>query len=656
VKPPRKPDLIERVHRALPNTRLHTRLLLSFVGIVLLVGGLSALLGVELIRRTVPRVQDVLAVDLGAARELYNQNVSRLADVGRRLAQKRVVQEGLQDGDEGALNAALQAVRQGEDLDFLILTDVRGEVRYPAEAKGSLIAAPGLARIVGQALRQRKEVTATTVLSQASLAGQSPELAVRAHVDVVSTPHAIPETQDGAEGLVAAAAIPVFSDDGRLAGALATGQLLNGRNAIVDRIRNGLYREETYEQRSVAVVSIFLGGKRIATTAITPSGERALGTLISGDVYNRVIRDGKRWIRPGYIVDDRYLTAYEPIRDMQGKVVGALGLGLLERKFQAVENSALTSLLLLTGAAILLAIFVSYLLSRSILSPLDALIDAAKKIAGGGPMKEIHLDRAPPEIDALGDSFNKMTAAIRARDQKLEKQTHEKLMRSDRLAMVGQLAAGVAHEINNPLGSILLFCRLVMQQVPAEGRVRENLDRIEKETKRCNTIVRSLLDFARERRPMVESLDANRVIDSTLQLFEGQFLIQNVELVRDYQEDLPPLQADQSQLQQVFMNLIINAVDAMNGKGRLIFRTRASQPPGFVEISITDTGCGISPENLERIFDPFFTTKTVGHGTGLGLSVSYGIVQSHGGDITVVSAPGAGATFTVSLPVAQRPH
>jgi two-component system NtrC family sensor kinase len=244
-----------------------------------------------------------------------------------------------------------------------------------------------------------------------------------------------------------------------------------------------------------------------------------------------------------------------------------------------------------------------------------------------------------------------MALAVHERDERLHRQTHEKLMRSDRLAMVGQLAAGVAHEINNPLGSILLFSRLTMQQMPAEGRARENLERIEKETKRCHAIVKNLLDFARERKPLVESVDVNGLLDETLKLFEGQFLFQNVQIVRDYDAKVAAIPGDQAQLQQVFMNIILNAVDAMKGKGRLEITTRVNEADGVVEIGMSDSGSGISPENMDRIFDPFFTTKGVGHGTGLGLSVSYGIVQSHNGDIAVASPPGGGATFTISLPM-----
>jgi two-component system, NtrC family, sensor kinase len=342
--------------------------------------------------------------------------------------------------------------------------------------------------------------------------------------------------------LFAAAAVPVMGDDGKLLGVLCGAQLLNGRNAIADRIRSNLYREEQYDGHDVAIVSIFLGDKRIATSATTPSGRRALGTLVSEEVYKHVLLGGERWVRPGYIVDDWYLTAYQPLRDPQGAVIGAVGLGLLERKFNATERQVEEILFGVAVVAVLLAFFISYGVSNSILKPLNSLIAATNKMAAGMSPQDIEPDpRAPIEIEELRTSFNAMTAAIRERDEQLRRQTSEKLMRSDRLAMVGQLAAGVAHEINNPLGSILLV-QPFDHAAGAAGRPDQGKPGTHrKETKRCHAIVRNLLDFARQREPLVESLDVNQLLDATLKLFEGQFLFHNIEVVRDYNPKLPPL-------------------------------------------------------------------------------------------------------------------
>jgi two-component system NtrC family sensor kinase len=634
---------------------LRARLLLSFVGVIVFAGFVWSLLGVGLMHRSLPQVQDIVAVDLSAALEIYRQHVSLVTDAVRLMAQQPIVRQQIGRGNVDDLADPLRAIHPSEDLDILFLTDAQGQILLPVRDRGHKIEVADIAIMVKQALRERKDVASTGVVSASQLANESPSLVERARIDVVSTPHAGSERPGNAsDGLFAAAAVPVVGKNGKLLGVLCGVQLLNGRNAIADRIRSNLYREEQFDGHDVAIVSIFLGDKRIATSATTSSGRRALGTLVSEEVYKHVLLGGQRWTRPGYVVDDWYLTAYEPLRDSQGTVIGAVGVGLLERKFDATERQAEEILFGVALVAVLLAIFISYGVSNSIMKPLNSLIAATNKLAAGVSPQALEPDpRAPIEIEALRKSFNAMTAAIRERDQQLRRQTHEKLMRSDRLAIVGQLAAGVAHEINNPLGSILLFSRLIMQQVPPEGRIRENLERIEKETKRCHTIVRNLLDFAREREPLVESLDVNHLLDATLKLFEGQFLFHNIEVVRNYSPKLPPLQGDESQLQQVFMNIILNAADAMNGSGRLTLSTKEDDD-GYIKISISDTGCGIPPENIERVFDPFFTTKGVGHGTGLGLSVSYGIVQKHNGDINVSSTVGAGTTFAVTLPTSQR--
>jgi two-component system NtrC family sensor kinase len=324
--------------------------------------------------------------------------------------------------------------------------------------------------------------------------------------------------------------------------------------------------------------------------------------------------------------------------------------GILWLAIGTAEPHAARVFFVALGLSLAAAAGIYYAALLSILKPVNALREAIEEIASGPVLRDVKIDHAPPEIEALAAAFNRMQGVIGER----RRLNQEKLMRSDRLAMIGQLAAGVAHEINNPLGSILLFTRLVLQQSPPEGRVRENLERIEKETKRCHAIVQSLLDFSRQRTPVVEWVDLNRLLDATLKFFERQPYFQNLEVVRRYDGGLSPIKADPLELEQVFMNIILNAVDAMDGKGRLTLETASTGGGGMVEIRISDTGCGISPENLERIFDPFFTTKEVGRGTGLGLSVSYGIIQTHGGDISVASTPGAGSRFTITLPQAKE--
>ncbi len=237
--------------------------------------------------------------------------------------------------------------------------------------------------------------------------------------------------------------------------------------------------------------------------------------------------------------------------------------------------------------------------------------------------------------------------------QRLLERRSEEMGKSERLAMIGRLAAGVAHEINNPLGGIMLFSNLLLRKAPAAGTERENLERICSEAKRCQKIVQGLLDFARHREPMAEPVDIHDVLDKTLQLVENQAMFQNIETVKNYCKERCVVRVDPGQMEQVFMNLFFNAVEAMQGKGRLTISTQPVDRGEEIQISIADTGCGIPEEHMGHLFEPFFTTKGVGEGTGLGLSISRGIVENHGGTIWATSTVGQGAIFCVRLPVIQ---
>jgi PAS domain S-box-containing protein len=230
-------------------------------------------------------------------------------------------------------------------------------------------------------------------------------------------------------------------------------------------------------------------------------------------------------------------------------------------------------------------------------------------------------------------------------------QTHLQLVQSEKMASVGKLAAGVAHEINNPLGGILIYASLMLEDMPEDDPKREDIKRIVQETTRCKEIVKSLLEFGHQSGPKFEPVDVNRAIVDGLFFLENQAIFHNIEIVKDLDPFLPRVMGNASQLKQVFMNMVVNAADAMSGNGKLTIRTRLSEDETYVTVEFTDTGVGIPEENLSKIFDPFFTTKEVGKGTGLGLAVCYGIAEKHGGRIEVESKVGEGTTFRIILPV-----
>jgi len=230
--------------------------------------------------------------------------------------------------------------------------------------------------------------------------------------------------------------------------------------------------------------------------------------------------------------------------------------------------------------------------------------------------------------------------------------TQQQLVQSEKLASVGQLAAGVAHELNNPLGGILIYSGLLLEKVDKPSKQAQDLQRIMAETDRCRRIVRGLLDFSRQTRIDAAIVDLNKILSSTLALVTQQTLFLNIQVVQELSTTLPNVFVDVGQIQQVFLNIILNAADAMDGKGTLTVRSEAATSAGSVLVSFIDTGSGMTPEVMAKIFEPFFTTKPRGQGTGLGLSIAYGIVQKHHGDILVQSQPGQGSTITVKLPAA----
>jgi two-component system NtrC family sensor kinase len=327
-----------------------------------------------------------------------------------------------------------------------------------------------------------------------------------------------------------------------------------------------------------------------------------------------------------------------------------LYVGLLEGKYVEVRRRTVIVFLAITLVGSLLALTLSHYLSQRLSGSVKLLVAGAEQLACGNLDQRVEV-RSGDEFQELAETFNAMAEALKARDEQLKEQATRKVMESERLAMVGQLAAGVAHEINNPLTGIVTYSQLLLEKAPGEGSTRSSLQKIVTQANRCRKIVRGLLDFSRQSKPDERPCNVNTVLQECLSLVANQALFQNIEIVRELGDELPPVPMDPSQIQQVFLNLIINAAEATSGPGRLTVTTRMASSGRSVEVSFADTGCGIKQEDLERVFEPFFTTKGARRGTGLGLAISYGIVKEHRGAISVASEVGKGTTFVVSLPL-----
>ncbi len=335
------------------------------------------------------------------------------------------------------------------------------------------------------------------------------------------------------------------------------------------------------------------------------------------------------------------------------------------------ERKQIYNRMMISGVVsiIVLSLLLSLLLTRVVNRPIDKLLAATKEAAQGNLNQSVSI-RSHDELGELSNSFNNMISELkRSRDaieewtQTLEHRVQERtqelqriqgqLVRAGKMVALGELAAGVAHEINNPLTGVLTFSSLMLKKVDEAHPWKKDLENIVQQTTRCRNIVRGLLDFARQRKPDKKQWDIHTIIDQTVTLVENQARFQNIKINKEFRKDMPSLFIDADQLQQVFMNIIINAADAMAGDGGAL-TIKTSVENGIAEVSFTDTGCGMSEEHLSKLFAPFFTTKEVGKGTGLGLAISYGIVQSHNGDIDVESEVGKGSTFRIKLPIDKQ--
>jgi len=304
---------------------------------------------------------------------------------------------------------------------------------------------------------------------------------------------------------------------------------------------------------------------------------------------------------------------------------------------------------LLTSAALALSAFAVALPAVTMASANRSLTETARCWAAGDLLRRADPARVTG-LAGLADTLNQMAASLQRREETSRLREEELVGQAERMATTARLAAGVAHELNNPLGGILLYSNLLLESTPADDPRHENMARIATQATRARDIVRGLLDFARQSPAEVTAVELNQLVRDTLKLVERQ--TQAIQVRSELAAGELVVRGDPRRLQQVLVNIVLNALDAMRDGGTLTVRTGYSEKPGVCRVAISDTGCGIREEQMPHIFEPFYTTKEVGRGVGLGLAISYGIVRQHGGDIEVQSQVGAGTTFRVMLPAA----
>ncbi len=638
------------------NTRiqasLRVKLIVSLISVVLIIGSASIIIGLRIINNNiVGQAYEQVQNDLKTARYIYEDKITIIHHFMRHLSLLPYLHDAVQFNDRRLLLNKLQEVKRELDLDILNIVDPAGRVivraRNPLRS-GDSVSDDQYIRYVQTNL---KSCYGSDIMSHDHLVREGQDLADRAFITLVPTPMARKtDITNEDRGLVLKAASPIIRD-GRLIGIIYGARLINRNYDMVDQIKSLVFKDQKYDGFEYGTATIFLEDLRVSTNVLREDGVRAIGTRISEEVYKKVFERGELWLDKAFVVNNWYISAYSPIYDLHRKVIGILYVGIIENKFNDIKKETTILFLVVIIVTLIIAIGLSIYLIQNFLHPVNILVNASKEIAEGNYTIKIPVD-SKDELGYLCKTFNSMVAAIVERDNLLKEDTQKQIIQSEKLASLGKLAAGIAHEINNPLTGVLTYSSILLEELK-ETEHKDDLEVIVNETLRCRKIVREILNFARETRIEKERANVNRVINEMLSILEKHVNFQNIAIVRDFDDAVPDMEIDINQIKQVINNLSLNASDAMPDGGTLTIRTRFDAGQNTVVVEFIDTGLGISEENIGRIFDPFFTTKQTGKGTGLGLAVTYGIIKRHNGIITVKSSTGEGTRFIIVLPVAQ---
>lgn len=655
-------------HRRSVRTRLLTLALLPMGAVLPVVLGFALFwwLG-QFDALLVSKAHDDLIIARQYLRRIMERGDEQIAALGQSTAFAEAARAG-------RLDTLLEERRTALGLDFLYVAAADGAI-LAASPAGARPSGNARWRVVGAALGGKPE-TAIDLFDAEAMDAVSPGLAARARLDLVPTTAAA-ETDRTVEtrGLVIHSASPAPLPD-RRGGALVGGSLLNGNLGFVDTLNDLIYAHADLPGGSQGTATLFLDDVRVATNVRLFGNRRALGTRVSKEVRDAVLGQGRLWLDSAFVVNDRYISAYEPVADSTGQRVGMLYVGFLERPFRLARWAMVAAVVAAFALAALVTVPFLLRLARAIFKPLERMNRTIAAVDAGDLGARTGTVSSQDEIGLVARRFDELLDRLQARDAELRafareldarveertrqlEETRRQLVMSEKLASIGEITAGVAHEINNPIAVIQGNLEVAREALgPAAEEVRTEFDLIDQQVHRVNMIVTRLLQFARpdEYAGYVETVMPADVVTDCLVLV--RHLLERAAILIE-REDIATrtVEVSRTELQQVAINLMVNAIHAMPEGGRLRLRTRDEDRSGIegVAIEVADTGVGIPADRLRKIFDPFFTTRTHG-GTGLGLSISYTLIARYGGAITVDSALERGSTFVIWLPAVRRPN
>jgi len=625
--------------------------------VVLLGGFLASLIGTYSVMRALQsQAYEKIRHDIQSAYALYQSEGEKIQTIIRLISENI----SFKHSDEILHNRGLlENIRASHNLDFLSIIDLNGFEVYSKRRFQRI-------EMLLSGLSKGSAFTETLTIDELSML-KGTDAGVYA-IDIIKTPYSYLERRERLEDVLTMTSFSRFFIDGREY-ILYGGIVLNRNFPFVDRIREIIFSQEFYDGKPVGTVTLFSGPVRVATNVLLSKDRRAIGTVIQDVVGKTVLDENRSFMGRAFVVNSWYLGAYQPLPTIDGSKA-IIYVGLSESIYKSLETNLIKRFLIIAILSFILIVVFSYFLISRVTLPIEKLSKLSEEISKGDFSKraEVYLN---DELGRLAIAFNQMIESIISSRKMLEdynvnlqrkvKERTDELMKikeqmieSEKLASIGRLSAGVAHEINNPLGAILSYAYLIGEELKGKGDmnlIREYSERIIAETNRAKNIIRSLLEFSRHHKSEYEWVDINQIVEDVINLIQIQKKPDDVKIVKDFGRDIPVVKIDAERIKEAIINIVLNALDAMNDKGVLTIRTSVDHNKKVCTISISDTGPGIPEDVLGHIFEPFFTTKPVGKGTGLGLSVTYGIIKQHKGDIVVDTRVGEGTTFTIILPL-----
>jgi len=623
--------------------------------------------------------------DLSVAHGYFAQVLGNVGTGTQAIANSHHLHLALAAHDVAALQSQLRLAQQRLNFDFVNLYNANGELLTASWQDGATPAAAMLPTT--QTTHSRPEVAAAQLqrLSHADVLALAPHLGQRLTIPLLATQGAAPSARTQEDrALAMLAGFPVIDAHGQPLAWVRAGVLLNQNLALIDHINHIVYPEGSLPLGSVGTATLFLDDVRITTNVRLFQDQRAIGTRVSKAVRDAVLQRGETWLDRAFVVNDWYVSGYEPLLNDQGQRVGMLYVGYLETPYRQTKYAMLALILGIFALAMLLAAWLSLRWARSIFQPVELMNRTMQQVQEGNPGARVgaltqrdELGALASHLDQLLDVIDDKTSTLQRWGQELDtkvaqrtqeladsnqslRQAQTQLVKSEKLAAIGQITASVAHEINNPIavmqGNLDLVRDLLGDQaVP----VAAELTLMDQQIERMRLIVTQLLQYARpnDYAGYVDAVDVNATVISSLMLVEHLLTSTGI-VVRQQLQASCSVDVNRQELQQVLINLLVNAIQAMPAGGELLLRS-ADQADDLghdgVLIEVCDSGAGLSTAVAEQLFQPFFTTKS--EGTGLGLWISLGLMERYGGTLnarnrTDFGGSASGAVFGVWLPCA----